>query len=74
MGNINIGAILKYAGGALIAIGIINPILNQYGYTIKGVPPISWTVGIIMAVGGAGLLYFGWKMGAEKKDSTQSNG
>jgi len=74
MGNINIGAILKYAGGLMILIGIVNPILNTQGYTIKAVPPFSWTVGIIMAVVGAGMLYYGWKMGNEKKDSSQTNG
>lgn len=65
--NIKFGAILKYVGGALMAIGIINPILNQYGYTIKNIPVIGWPLGIGMAVVGGACFYFGWKMEKEGK-------
>ena len=67
----NLPAILKYAGGLLLLIGIVNPILQQYGYTVKNIPTFGWGVGIGIAVAGAALLVFGFKMDMDKKKGGQ---
>lgn len=69
--NFSAGSILKYLGGLALFIGIVGAILgaNDYVLRIKGVtlPQINVVAGVIIAVAGAAMSYFGWKMEKDAK-------